>query len=94
MSYIAIEYWCAGCQVRFDYLETRSAIPPHRLHRPCGSVADRVLSAPLPKLQLATVTRGKSDPPPPNAIDTRPLAAGMPVSEWRQKYRKTPRGRA
>lgn len=93
MSWIAIEYWCPSCRCRFDSLESRSDIPSRKPHRVCGTPSDRAISAPLPKVQLATVTRGKSDPPPANVIDTRPLADGMPVKEWRRQYRAKRRRR-
>lgn len=60
----------------------------------CGAASERTLSTNL----VTTVcpysfVRGKSDPPPnPMVMDTRPLAEGMPLKEWRKKNRAKWRG--
>lgn len=88
MSYILLEYECRACGERIESLESRAA--PSRIvpHAPCNAVAVRVISAPKIATQWATVTRGKSDPPPPGALDTRALADGMKRSEWRAQRSK------
>ena len=52
----------------------------------CGVDCDWVLSAVRVSVKISEpVSRGKSDPHGPNMLDTRPLADGMPVAEWRKK---------
>ena len=52
---------------------------------PCDLPSERCFtSAPLGRVRAGEVARGKSDPPPhPLALDTRPLAEGMPLNEWK-----------
>lgn len=90
MSLILVEYECDGCSSRYESLEERPA--PARVLHVCGCEAERVLSAPHPKVATVRptpVTRGKSDPPPSHrAVDTRPLADGVSTTEWRAKRRE------
>ena len=89
MSYIIVEFSCAPCGRRFESLENRP--PPDAAPCPsCGESSERVISAPKHKTVWASaVTTAKSDPPPsPYYMDTRPLAEGMPLAEWKEKRRK------
>lgn len=54
----------------------------------CGATSEWVISAPIGRVSLTSFTRGKSDPPPPNAANTRELAEGVPYHEWRAKHEK------
>lgn len=55
---------------------------PHR----CGRVGAWRISAPLGKVRIAEVTRGRSEAPPTkHALTTRDLAEGMPMKEWKAK---------
>jgi hypothetical protein len=93
VSFILLEYDCPRCG-RFEELISRSAAESarRRPHSPCGSVAERVISAVRCMTKYGTVTRGKSDPPPPHAMNTQAIADGMTTSEWRQR-RKAQRRR-
>lgn len=53
----------------------------------CGRPSPWRISAPLGRVKLGEVTQGKVMDYPPGAVcmDTRPLADGMPVHEWRAK---------
>lgn len=82
-----LEYACDRCGARTESLELRSS---PAATKPCPKCkrgrAGRAVSAPLVKIPIVSVSRGKSDPPPgPLTMDTRPLADGMPLKEWRKK---------
>lgn len=89
MSFVMLEYACRTCGVRCESLEPRSAPTLTLSHPPCGcdSSADRVLSAVAFKPQYGAVTTGKNGPPPQHALDTRPMADGVPMGEWRKASR-------
>ncbi len=59
---------------------------------PCGRPATWSISAPKPRVLSApatAVTRGGDlKDRPPGMLDTRPLAEGMPMSEWRKVQKK------
>ena len=99
---IAVEYMCPdwpdaapdhfgpGCG-RFTALVTRDADgnPPESHDCPeCECSSPRIFGAPFVGTPRASVHRGKDDPRPPGMLDTRPLADGMPVAEWRAKEAK------
>ncbi len=54
----------------------------------CGATSPWSPSAPKAHMPVSTVVRGTSDERPPNALDTRPLADGMSMSEWTKLNRK------
>lgn len=55
----------------------------------CGKPSPWSPSAITCRVKLAEVTRGKVEKPPtPHALDTRDLAEGMPINEWRAKRDK------
>ena len=85
MSYILVEYACPLCG-RYESLEQRPA-PDVHAHPPCGRGAIRVLSAVKFKPQYGAVTRGKNAEPPQHALDTRPMAEGVPLHTWRERSR-------
>ena len=87
MSFVIVEYFCETCEMRTESLEKRADVPRETACE-CGGVAQRCISAPGLKFQNFSVDRGKSDERPPGVMDTRPLAEGMPLSEWRAKRRK------
>lgn len=89
MSYIMIEYLCEVCGDRFESLEDRGAPAASLPH--CGKEASRVISAVTGSVKLGSVTQGKNEAPPPNVIDTRPLADGEPLSKWKAKRAKQTR---
>ena len=79
-----VDYQCS-CGRRVESLED---VPVSRSRPcPCGRIADLALSAPHVRMPFVTVTRGKSDAPPPGALDTRALGDGMPMAEWRKRWR-------
>lgn len=88
MSYINLDFYCGDCDATTSDLVERP--PPDSYPcEICGALAERCLSAVRLKTQLVTVTRGKPDPmPSPLAMDTQPLADGMPYYEWREKRAK------
>ena len=83
---ILLDYHCPACDHRFEALVSRPA--PTELACDCGGIGLRVISAPALRMPRASVERGSSAEPPPNAIDTRPLAEGMTRSEWRKRRRQ------
>lgn len=54
----------------------------------CGRMSPWAISAPLGRVKLGEVHRGKSDPHLPHQLDTRPLADGMPPHEWNKLQEK------
>lgn len=88
MSFILVEFRCGGCGERFESLQERPA-PARILHVACGQDAERIISAVKAVVASAKptpVSRGKSDPPPgPAAVDTRALADGASMQEWKAK---------
>lgn len=96
MSWFLAEYACRRCGERIESLEPRSAIPPTLPHATCGGVAERAISAPKVRTVWAEpVSRAKSDERPgPATFDTRAIADGMPVAEWRKRRKKLWRDRS
>ena len=87
MSLIALEFECAS-HGRFSDTVDRSG--PTDMHPcpSCGAVSPWVISAPMGRVKLGEVTRGGSDSPFPGALDTRAIADGMPVEEFRARRAK------
>lgn len=85
MSFILLEYRCPECGASIESLETRAAPAATVPH--CGASAARIISAVSGRLKRGEVTTGKNGDPPPGVIDTRPLADGMSVHEFRAKHR-------
>lgn len=55
----------------------------------CGALSPWTPSAVSGKVQTATVSTGRSDPRPhPGIMDTRAIADGMPVKEWKRERSK------
>ena len=56
----------------------------------CGSLSERTLNANIhTRIDHLSFVRGKSaEKPTPLAMDTRPLAEGMPLKEWKARRRK------
>lgn len=88
MSYILVEYRCS-CGDVFESLESRSSVPNSIVHprATCGGIGERVLSAVSIGRKYGEVTRGRNEPPPQHALDTRPMAEGMSMHEWRKQSR-------
>ena len=85
MAWRFYDYRCQKCSTTFESFEDRTA-PPEVL--PCQSHCDgeavRIFSAPsIGTNWLGSVNRGKSDERPPGVMDTRALADGKPLSEWK-----------
>lgn len=91
MGWLLCDYRCEPCGVTWESLENRPA-PARVLHVACGKEADRLIGAPMPVVASAKptpVSRGKSDPPPSHrSVDTRAIADGVPVTQWRKKRRE------
>lgn len=92
MSYRFYDYCCPDCGDTTEHFEDREA-PPET--QPCQSTdcmgeASRIFSAPKIGTSWAgSVSTGKSDERPHSGImDTRALADGMPVKEWKAKRSK------
>lgn len=61
----------------------------------CDQKAVWTISAPMTRVKLGEVSRGKpEEPPSPGHLDTRALADGMPFNEWRDKRHKALREKA
>lgn len=87
MSYIVREYDCPGHGL-FEMLVRRSEDPPTEPCPECGAPCPVVISAPLFRPQRGAVARGGiAEKPFPHALDTEPLADGMPLAEWKAKRR-------
>ena len=90
MSFVLVEFRCEPCGEQWESLEERPA-PARVLHVACGKDAERIISAVKAVVASAKptpVTRGKSDPLPSHrSVDTRALADGMQLHEWRAKRR-------
>ncbi len=54
----------------------------------CGATSPWCPSAPATHLPVGIVQTGSSQERPPNALDTRPLADGMPLREWKKMEQK------
>ena len=80
MSYLMVEYLCAGCG-RFESLESRPA-PESTVHA-CGEQAPRVVSAVAVKLPYGTVSQGVNEERPPGVMDTSKLADWMSMADWK-----------
>lgn len=80
------DYRCRACAATTEHLLRRDeAAPPCA----CGGELEVVISAVFGRTPRVTaVSRGRSDQPPPGAMDTRPLAEGQPYHEWRAERRK------
>jgi hypothetical protein len=91
MRLILAEYYCEA-DGRFDSLEERTAdgeAPDHATCPECGELAPWTISAPMGKVRVAEVVRGKSDKPERKGwLDTRELGEGMPLEEYRAKRAK------
>ena len=56
---------------------------------PCGLASPWVISAPMGRVNIAEVSRGKSDGPPTEAyMSTRSLFEGQSMQEWRDQRAK------
>lgn len=87
MSYILLDYKCTACGVLTESLESRTAPAPVITHTPCGADAVRIISPVTGRVKRGEVTTGKNGPPPAHALDTRPLAEGMSLTEFRTRNR-------
>ena len=60
--------------------------PAGAIRHPCGRPSPWRFPTPLGRVKLGELAKGKSDPRPPGSVmlDTRPLADGMPYSEWKK----------
>lgn len=76
MSWKIYDYRCTKCGRVFESLEQDA---PVSLQCDCGGVAERQMPAPLGRVKIAEVKRGKSDPRPPGTLDTRPIARAAGV---------------
>lgn len=59
----------------------------------CNEPSEYRISAVRGRVRAGEVSRGKSEPPPHAlALDTSPLADGMPYNEWKKKRNEMWRG--
>ena len=79
-----------GCEAHGPF-EVVVELATSRTPRPCptcGAASERTLNATIAHHVKVSVSRGKSDPPPPGAMDTRALAEGkVTLKEFRAKSR-------
>lgn len=84
---IVQEYICPTHD-RFELIEACNEDETPRACPKCGAPSAYTISAPATHMPVGTVVTGGSDERPPHALDTRPLAEGMPAAEWHKKERK------
>lgn len=78
------EFECPDCGV-FEELIAKP-VPDEHDCPTCGALSPWVMSAPKPKVLSVpcyAVQRGGDTERRPGMLDTRPLAEGMPMKEWR-----------
>jgi putative FmdB family regulatory protein len=83
------DYRCPECG-DFEALIERPT-PDHQDCPICGAESDWVISAPHPKVlsvPCSAVVRGGDTERRPGMLDTRPLAEGMSITEWRKVQKK------
>lgn len=88
-SLVSRDYQCATCDVTFD--DTVTNPPPATIVCPvCSGPAQLTISAPaVHTLFTVGVTRGRNDAKPhPDAMDTRAIAEGQPIHEWKAERKK------
>lgn len=88
---LVVREYCCGEHGRFDNLEARDVELTEVACPICGMPAPYVVSA--PRGTGATVygyaaSTGSGKERPPNALDTRALADGMPMHEWKALRKK------
>lgn len=84
---IAAEFECP-VHGRFEATMPRDRMPDALPCLSCDEPSPWRFPAPgAARVKLGELVRGKSDERPPESImlDTRPLADGMPLAEWRAK---------
>lgn len=89
-GYVSREYLCLEHGV-FDELVERNHAAQRMPHACpiCGAASEPAMSAPHGRVKLGEVMRGKVEAAPsPYALDTQPLADGMPLSEFKARRRK------
>lgn len=81
-----LEFRCPAGH-RSESLEDRAAPAAVVACPTCGDPAARTVSAGHRRVPIASVERGsgRDRPPPSHALDTRPLAEGMPHHEWKAR---------
>lgn len=86
-QYIVREYECPDCGAFAMTVERPS--PEVYACPGCGKESTMIASAVAGRVKLGEVSRGGvAEAPSPYALDTRPLAEGMPLSEFKQKRAK------
>lgn len=81
-----LDYACPSGH-RFESLERRADAPDSK-PCPCGDTATRAISAVVGRVKLGEATQGKNPAKYPDFVmDTRPLADGMPLKEWKRERR-------
>lgn len=88
MSYRSNDYECPE-HGRFDETVPRSEEETPQPCPECGQPSPWVFPAPMGRMALGNVVRGKSDGPRHHRdLTTAALADGMPLSEWKANRRK------
>ncbi len=96
--------WCCPVHGEWSSLEPRATAPDSKpcnlwlstmddageFSTPaiCGLDSPWCMPAPKTHFPVADVIRGSSQERPPDALDTRAIADGMPTGEWRKQRRK------
>ena len=86
---IIVEFLCPTHD-RFEALLSRPA-PDATPCPECGVSSPWTPSAPRFHIPVGVVVTGGSQERPPNALDTRAIADGMPATEWHKRERKKDR---
>lgn len=82
MSWIALDFTCPT-HGKFDSLVCRSERSSPQSCPTCGQPSKPVeCYAVRGRVRRGEMMRGKSDPRPPNVLDTTPLAEGVPYETW------------
>lgn len=86
---VLVEFRCPTHEV-FELLVPRP-VPDDAPCPQCGATSPWTPSAVKTYMPVAVVVTGGSNERPPHALDTRPLADGMPAHKWAKREREKAR---
>lgn len=81
---IVVEFVCEECGP-FEIMAPRSEVSRREECPGCGFRCDALVSAPMGRSSLTSVTTTSGGERPPWALDTRSIADGEPTGKWRAR---------